>query len=159
MNLDDCFKKRLLRKERPDKQRAQRSIEVARAKLEQAEKAADNELYDAALVLAYTSMFHAARAILFKDGVVEKSHVCLVEYLREEYARKGRISEGLVINLDRLRIDRHEAIYGLETTVLEEQASRSLKQSREFIETARSLIAKDPRPNSQNSSDSTTSLK
>jgi uncharacterized protein (UPF0332 family) len=56
---------------------------VSKAKLEHAGKAYENGLYDASLVLAYTSMFHAACALLFRDGIVEKSHVCLIEYLRD----------------------------------------------------------------------------
>jgi len=140
MNLDECFKRRLLRKDKPDPQRAHRSIEVAEAKLEQAQKAHAHELHDASLVLAYTAMFHSARALLFADGIIEKSHVCLVEYLRSEYSRKGVISEGLVNSLDRMRIDRHEAVYGLEVSVRSTQAANDLKESEQFIQAAKHLL-------------------
>ncbi len=140
MNLEECFRKRLLRKDGPDQGRAERSLEVSKFKLEQAERAYKHDLFDASLVLAYIAMFHSARGLLFRDGIVEKSHVCLVQYLRAEYARKGRISEGLVNSLDQMRTDRHEAIYGLETSVGSEQAGRALEQSREFIEAARKLV-------------------
>lgn len=96
-------------------------------------------------------MFHAARSILFRDGVVEKSHVCLVEYLRGEYARKGLLSEGFVNSLDRMRTDRHEAIYGLETSVTENQADHAISQCKEFIEAARKLISKPTKPSSPDS--------
>ena len=78
MQLNACFRKRLLRRERPDVEKSRRSIEVAQAKLNAAEKAFSHGLLDATVVLAYTTMFHAARAILFKDGIIEKSHVCLI---------------------------------------------------------------------------------
>lgn len=78
MKLNECFRKRLLRKERPDSEKSERSIEVAEAKLNEAKRAFSHGLLDATIVLAYTTMFHAARAILFKDGIVEKSHVCLM---------------------------------------------------------------------------------
>ncbi len=91
-------------------------------------------------------MFHAARSILFRDGIIEKSHVCLVEYLRQEYSRKGLISEGFVNSLDRMRIDRHEAIYGLETSVTKDQANHAISQCREFIEAARKLISSNKTP-------------
>lgn len=132
MNLQECFRKRLLRRDRPDPARVRRSLEVAREKLKNARRAYEHELYDACLVLAYTSMFHAARALLFRDGIVEKSHVCLIEYLREHYARRGKLSEGLVNTLDRLRVDRHEAIYGLEASVERDQAEYGLEKSGEF---------------------------
>ena len=140
MNLEECFKRRLLRREKPDSQRSHRSIEVAEAKFEQAKKAHAHELHDASLVLAYTPMFHGARALLFADGIIEKSHVCLVEYLRSEYSRKGVMSEGLVNSLDRMRIDRHEAVYGLEVSVRSAQAANGLKESEQFIQAAKHLL-------------------
>jgi len=104
MRLRECFEKRLLRRERPDLERCRRSVQVAEAKLAQAEKAFDHGLIDAAIILAYTAMFHAARALLFRDGVIEKSHVCLVEYLREIYVKRGRMSEAMVNTLDSMRV-------------------------------------------------------
>ncbi len=38
LNVEDCFKRRLLRKEKPDPQKAERSMEVANAKLGQSSK-------------------------------------------------------------------------------------------------------------------------
>ncbi len=65
-------------------------MEVSEAKLEEAEKALRAGIPDATVILAYTSMFHAARAVLFRDGIVERSHVCLIEYLKETYVKTGR---------------------------------------------------------------------
>jgi len=146
LNLEECFQRRLLRRDRPDPEKVERSLQVSAAKLEQAQKSHGHQIYDASLVLAYTSMFHAARSILFRDGIIEKSHVCLVEYLRQEYSRKGLISEGFVNSLDRMRIDRHEAIYGLETSVTKDQANHAISQCREFIEAARKLISSNKTP-------------
>lgn len=41
MNLDECFEKRLLRKIKPDYEKAKRSIEVAKDKLRKAKEAMD----------------------------------------------------------------------------------------------------------------------
>lgn len=57
-----------------DLEKSKRSLEVAASKLEEAEKAFKHELFDATIVLSYTAIFHAARAILFRDGIIEKSH-------------------------------------------------------------------------------------
>jgi len=62
MNLRDCFRKRLLRRVKPDTAKSTRSFEVASTKLEHAKRALKNELFDAAIILSYTGMFHAARA-------------------------------------------------------------------------------------------------
>jgi uncharacterized protein (UPF0332 family) len=107
MNLRECFERRLLRWDAPSPEASRRSIEVAESKLVEARRALGYDLIDSSVILAYTAMFHAARAILFRDGVIEKSHVCLSEYLRENYVKKGKISESYVNALDSARLDRH----------------------------------------------------
>lgn len=130
-----------MRRDRPDLEKSKRSIEVAEAKLNEAERAFSHRLLDATVVLAYTTMFHAARAILFKDGIVEKSHVCLIEYLREKYVNTGRLSESLINTLDSIRIDRHETLYGLETESSEIDARYCLNKAREFLSTVKNTLA------------------
>lgn len=142
MNLRDCFRKRLLRRVKPDAAKSSRSLEVASTKLEEAERALKNELFDATIILSYTAMFHAARALLFRDGIVEKSHVCLVEYLRAEYVRQSRLRAALVNSLDSLRIDRHETIYGLETKSGAKEAEYAVRKAEEFLEGAKQALAK-----------------
>jgi len=140
LKLQECFDKRLLRRERRDLEKSKRSIEVAEAKLDGAEKALSHKLFDATIILAYTAMFHAARAILFRDGIVEKSHVCLIEYLRETYVNTGKLSEAAINTLDTLRIDRHETLYGLETKSNEKEAEYSLEKAKEFLTTVKKLM-------------------
>ena len=85
MNVDECFDKGLLKRDKPDKDKAIRSIEMAAFKLDKARNLFDKEVFDMALINAYISMFHAGRALLFKDGVREKSHYGLYIYLSEKY--------------------------------------------------------------------------
>jgi len=140
LKLRECFEKRLLRRERPDSAKTQRSLEVAEVKLEQAEQALNHRLFDATIILAYTAMFHAARAILFRDGIVEKSHMCLIEYLRETHVKTGKLSETAVNILDTLRIDRHETLYGLDTKSSETDAKYSIEKAKEFLATVRKFM-------------------
>ena len=140
MNIRECFEKRLLRKDRPDPRRSGRSLEVAEAKLEEAEKALRYDLLDAAVILSYTAMFHAARAMLFRDGIVERSHVCLIEYLKDRYVRTGRMSEALINALDSARVDRHETLYGLETRSSDREAEYSLQRAGEFLVRVKAIL-------------------
>jgi len=142
MNIRECFENRLLRKERPDPRKSERSMEVAEAKLEEAEKALGYGLLDAAVILAYTAMFHAARAVLFRDGIVERSHVCLIEYLKDRYVKTGLMSEALINTLDSARIDRHETLYGLETRSSEREAEYSLQRAKEFLPMVKATLKK-----------------
>jgi len=141
VKLRECFEKRYLRRERPDLEKSRRSIEVATTRLDEAGKALSHELFDATIILAYTAVFHAARAILFRDGIVEKSHVCLIEYLRERYVKTGKLSEAWVNILDTLRIDRHETLYGLETKSSRKEAEYSLEKAKEFLLTVNTLMS------------------
>jgi len=138
MSLRECFEKRLLRQTDKDLRKAQRSLEIAQQKLERAKKAFDGELFDSAIILGYTAMFHAARGLLYKDGIQEKSHFCLTLYLKEKYARK--IPVYLINSIDNFRIERHEILYGLEFTPAKEDAEILLKDAREFIEIIEKML-------------------
>ena len=88
MNVDECLEKGLLKRSQPDLKKAMRSIEIAEHKLELAEREFEAKIYENAIISAYTSMFHAARAILFRDGFTERSHYALFVYLSERYGDK-----------------------------------------------------------------------
>lgn len=111
----------MLKKARPDKLKANFSLGVSCTKLEEANKLLEAGFLDSAMLCAYTSMFHSARAILFNDGVYEKSHYCLIQYLREKYVKTGKLEPKFITIMDANRISRHEVMYGLEPTKLEPQ--------------------------------------
>ncbi len=73
---------------------------------------AELSILDMAEVSCYSAMFHAARALLFKDGYREKSHYALYVYLKEKYS--GKIEPKFLNELNILRLERHEIFYGLE---------------------------------------------
>lgn len=86
--FSECIEKRLLRKDTPNKQKAIIALEISEQRLMDAEISMDSEIYSAAILLSYASMFHASRALLFKDGFTEKSHYCLIEFIKEKYIKK-----------------------------------------------------------------------
>jgi len=139
MRSSDCFKKRLLRKTKPDKMKMKKALEMAELKLERSQELLNNEFYEESIVSSYTSMFQAARAILFNDGIIEKSHACVVAYLKENYEQtlgKDRISW-----LDTYRLERHESFYGLEKSFIdEEEAEDALEKSEKFLWSVNQII-------------------
>lgn len=141
MNLKECFERRLLRREAPSPEKSGMSIEIAESMLEEAEKSLGYDLTNSVIILSYTSMFHAARALLFRDGFTEKSHVCLIEYLREKYVKAGRMSEALVNALDSARAERHETLYGLETRIGKKDAEYSLEKAKEFLAMIKNMLS------------------
>lgn len=87
-------------------------------------------------------MFQGARALLFKDGIFEKSHYCVVEYLRHNYLAKGKLEQKHKHWLDTYRIERHSTFYGLEKVeVSEDDAKMALEAAVEFLKPVRKLSA------------------
>ena len=96
---------------------------------------------DAALLYAYSCMFGAGRAILYKDGI-QKSHYCLAKYLEEKYAREGKIDPDTITLLNVFREEMHAIMYGFEEVkVREEEAREAITTAEKFIQKARKLIA------------------
>lgn len=142
MRLRDCYNKGLLRKRRPDLLKSERALTLARADLNRAAKLLDSEFYMESRLLSYTGMFQAARALLFKDGVFERSHACVVEYLRENYTKKHILDINYVNWLDSLRVERHETLYGLDLIdVSKEEAEDALSKGLKFVEKVTELLS------------------
>ncbi|MBU2476723.1 HEPN domain-containing protein [Candidatus Micrarchaeota archaeon] len=78
MNLEDCFTSGSLKKIESDRKNSLKSLETAKLYIEKAEHTLDSKDFDLTIFCFYTSMFHASRALLFKDGIKERSHVCLI---------------------------------------------------------------------------------
>jgi len=138
MSLRECFEKRQLRETRKDPVKALRSLEVAHQKYQRGIEALENEFFDFAIISGYTSMFHCARGILYQDGVQEKSHYCLILYLRERYS--DRIPIRLINSLDNYRVERHEALYGLEFNPSRDDADLLMRDAKELIEIAEKML-------------------
>lgn len=141
MRTYDCFKKRLLRKVKPDSFKVIKALEMAKLKEKRAGELFKNNFFEESIVSSYTSMFQAARAILFNDGVIEKSHACVVAYLRENYSQK--LGQNMINCLDTYRLERHESFYGLEkSTIDKDEAEDALYKSKKFLESVQQILQK-----------------
>jgi uncharacterized protein (UPF0332 family) len=136
MNLDDCFRHGFLKRIEPDMKNALRSLDSSEKCLSDARKNLDIGCYNVVVIVSYTAMFHAARALLFKDGVKERSHLCIPVYIREKYPDFNRFAS----ILDSYRIFRHRAIYGLETVIDKADAEEALCSASEFLKAIRGLV-------------------
>jgi len=82
MKIQDYFREGLLRKARIDREEIKGSLELAERFLERASGNMKIEYFDVAFILAYNSMFHSARALIFSFGVKERSHLAMIEFLK-----------------------------------------------------------------------------
>ncbi len=130
-NIDECFRFRLLRRINPDEEKAKRSLEISEQRLKEAEKALELNIFQYAIIEAYMAMFHAARALLYKDGIQEKSHFAMSIYLKEKYSNKIPLH---ILNLLSIhRTERHEAMYGLEYRPEKQDAVLAIEDAKVFI--------------------------
>ena len=130
-NVEDCFKFRLLRDIKPDKEKTKRSLEISKHRLNEAENVLKLKIYEYVILEAYMSMFHAARALLYKNGIQEKSHFAMYIYLKEKYSNKIPLHILNLLNIH--RTERHEAMYGLEYKPTEEDAVTAIQDAKIFI--------------------------
>lgn len=141
MSLGECFEKRLLKKGRPDRLKSQKALEVAGEDIKDAERLLEHGFYKEVVLKAYTAMFQCARAVLFKDGVFEKSHYCVIQYLSENYVKKGKLEQSYIHWLDTYRIARHETLYGLERIDYDDaDASAALEKAKKFLKAFAKIV-------------------
>lgn len=138
MNVRECFEKGLLVKARTSKETVDNTINLAKHYIERAGGNFRIEYFDVAFTLAYQSMLHTARALLFKDGVKERSHVCVVLYLKEKYRENPHVIKYINI-LDSYRIGRHDVVYR-GGNVSREEASGAIEDARDFLRTANEIL-------------------
>ncbi len=143
MNIKECLEKGYLRKREPDLNKANNFLRLAEHKLENAKNDFNADLYEDAFVNAYSSMFHAARFILCRDGYKEHGHFVLSIYLNEFYS--GRIELKYINELGSLRSIRHEVIYGKKEDasireIQETEASSAIKTAEGFLNVVKKLI-------------------
>jgi uncharacterized protein (UPF0332 family) len=136
MTLRECFEQGLLVRSKASRDKASQSIASSRNCLQKARDNLKIDNADVAVVMAYTSMFHAFRALLFADGVNERSHVCMLEYVKSKFPEL----RNLVVEADAYRRFRHTALYGLEVLVSEEDASASIKLAEEIRGSVAELV-------------------
>jgi uncharacterized protein (UPF0332 family) len=136
MKLNDCFKEGLLRKTKPSKQYAVKSLETS---LNYIKNAKDNfKIKNNNLVIfcSYTAMFHSARSLLFKDGIKERSHLCIVSYIRETYPKLRSLSN----QLDAYRRNRHNTLYALDFLISDYEAQQAIKDAEQFYQQIKKMM-------------------
>ena len=110
MNIDECFRKGMFKRVKPDNNEAENSLYNARHFLERANGNMKQKYFDVAFLMAYNSMFQSCKALLISKGVKERSHFCMIEFAKKEFSGHEQVSE-LVKALDSYRLARHAIQY------------------------------------------------
>ncbi len=125
-----------MRKTKPSKQYAVKSLETSLNYIKNAKDNLKMRNNNLVIFCSYTAMFHSARALLFKDGVKERSHLCVVSYIREKYPRLGRLSN----QLDAYRRNRHNTLYALDFLISEYEAQQAIDDAEEFYRQIKTIV-------------------
>ncbi len=149
--VEDCFEEGLLKKIRPNLNFAEQSLKQAEHFLDEAETLINSNIKDMAFIALYNASFHAARALLFRDGIKERSHYCVCKYIEEKYQVQELVTMQHAVILDSLRSKRNDIQYSLETPELEEDLNEIFDQVSGFLERVREIIKKGEKPKHKDS--------
>ena len=138
VNLDNCLKDGLLKPIPPSPIDAANQLAKAKVLLGEAESCLENGSVNAAVMSSYAALFDACRAVLFKDGFRERSHVCVVRYLEVKYSKQ--LGEENLLLLDQYREMRHLVVYASEYYSTEEEAEKLVKFASKLISKIEKLI-------------------
>jgi len=131
--LDECYERGLLRKVAVSNDKAMQSLAQAREWVTEAGYDCDAGAIRSALMAAYMGYFHAARAVLFRDGIREKSHYCIGVYL-ESYCEKGLLEDEWVLQFDHMRGLRQSDQYSLDARPTLAEVRQAVTDAGIFIE-------------------------
>jgi len=140
--VEDCFEQGLLKKIRPNLNYAGQSVKQAEHFLDEAETLVQSEIKDMAFIALYNASFHAARALLFRDGIKERSHYCVCKYIEEKYQLQELVTMQQSVILDSLRSKRNDIQYSLEQPEIEEDLNEIFEEVANFIERVKEIIKK-----------------
>lgn len=136
MNVEELLKKRLLRKIPPDQEKVKKSLETAETYLGKIIKLKTINETELILISAYMAMFHAARALLYKEGIQEKSHFAIYIYLKETH--KELESQAIEFNI--MREQRHDSVYGFDVTFTKEDSEYHEETAKKFVKKIREIM-------------------
>jgi uncharacterized protein (UPF0332 family) len=120
-----------------NKELVERTFEMAVSDLSEAEISYSQESYVWAMVQVYTSMLNLARAVLFNDGIREKSHICTVLYLRRYHSKHYG---DLIEKLDILRRERHLTLYDSREHVTAKKVKERIGWCKDFLKKTTVLL-------------------
>ena len=118
---------------------AQKSLKRAKNVLKEVPKLLSLNFLEIAEQRLYQAVFHGVKALLYQDGVKEKSHVCVSLYFKEKYI--NQVPNAQLDLLDRLRDVRHESQYGLEEVMLDpDQIKHWLEEAKDLLEVIEKVL-------------------
>ena len=137
--LEECYERGLLRNVPASEEKAHLSLSQAREWIVEAGQDCDVDAVRSGLIAVYMGYFHAARALLYRDGIREKSHYCIGVYL-ESYRKKGLLEDEWVLQFDHMRGLRQNDQYSLDARPTNAEVRQALADAERFINRIEQLV-------------------
>ncbi len=137
--LDECYERGLLRRVGASNEKALLSLVQAREWVTEAGYDCEAGALRSAIMAAYMGYFHAARALLFRDGVREKSHYCIGVYL-ESYSESGLLEDEWILQFDHMRGLRQNDQYSLDARPMVQEVRQAIVDAEKFIGRMEQLV-------------------
>ena len=99
--IDDLINKGKLKSARLSDEMVKKEFEVAKKDFDSAIASLEAENFKWATIQAYYAIFHAARALLYKNGYREESHSALKLVIKELYINTGKLPRSVFDALER----------------------------------------------------------
>jgi uncharacterized protein (UPF0332 family) len=136
LQFQDCLKHNRIRLSADAASFSEKELRVAGNDLGEAEAGLSQSRWKWSTIQAYFSMFHSARALVFKKGYREKSPYCLRVAL--EYLYAADVPQNLIEDFQTAKIMRENADY--EEDFSDIGAKKAVKSAREFFEIAAKIL-------------------
>ena len=136
--FERCLSERRLVRMKASKEIIQKERESAEYDLECSKKSLKERDFKWAVIQAYYSMFHAAKALVLKKGYREKSHYCLIIAFKELYIKQDLLDQEMVDNFELCLHLRHDADYGLSYNY--KSAETAIQYAEDFLQNALTLL-------------------
>ncbi len=141
MNLEDCVKQNLIKKNNAQKNMELVSLKKAKNFLTAIQVNLDARLFDVAVISGYNSIFCCNKALLYSKDFSERSHNCLVIAIRELFTNEKQLIN-LLNSVDDLRLTRHKVQYsGLDADFEMSEFVKDLAE--EYFEITKKILKKD----------------
>ena len=137
MNIKDCVEQGFLKKIAVDETLIKKELKESLYDFERAKKAMHENDCKWCIIKSYYSMFHAAKAVLFKYGYMEKRHFAIKIFL-EDLNKKGKIESKYINYFSAALSSREEADYHYNYG--KDAAEHSIALAEEFLDRMKKFL-------------------
>lgn len=119
----------------------EQNLEKAKDRLDAAQLLLDNEKFEDSVNRAYYSIYHSAMALLRTKDVSPKTHKGLIGQFGKKFVKTEKVDKNFSKMLSHAESLRETADYGIEPEIKSEDAAKTVKNAKEFLEMVKKQLS------------------